>query len=454
MPGHMGPGARLTGVVQLGFSHLLRGLAGVFVLLLPVLLFRTRALADADLSVVAVLFLIRSAVTRDWDWLRARWVQCGLGLWGLMVLSSLLAGPRESVVQALVAARFFVFAAGLAYWVLVGARLRRMLGTVCALLAGWTILECWEQYLTGINLFGYSRWGDGALTGPFYKPKAGNALLMVLFPGLMPVVLRLTQQREQRPRLVGLGLLGLSLATFILIGQRMSTLLACMGLVLTALLVRRMRWPVLGALALGGAVLAALPVLSPPAYAKLVVRFSDQLAHFASSSYGQIYARAGAMITAHPWFGLGFDGFRLHCLDPRYLHGFPALGLSFVPPATEGCNLHPHNYYLQVATAAGLPGLVLFLAMIGCWFALLVRPHLPARGAERVSVVPDTVPATTENAMLLVACCVQLWPLASTSALFSLPSGGWVFLIAGWGLAAVGAEGWVRPKTGWPPGRP
>ncbi|NHN86007.1 O-antigen ligase family protein [Acetobacter musti] len=418
---------------------LLKAVAVMLAVILPVLLFRARALADADLSIVAVLFLLRSALLRDWSWLRARWLQWGLGLWGLITLSSAFTGPFASFMQGLLTLRFFIFCAALAFWVLTGSRARKSLAFVCAFLAIWTIAECWEQYLTGTNIFGYPRWGDGALTGPFVHPKAGNALLMVLFPGAMPGILRRLSDNSWRRRLNGGLLLLLCVATMILIGQRMSAVLTFLGLLLTALLVKPMRLPVLGAVALGGVLLVALPVVSPPSYAKLVLKFTHQLAHFASSDYGQLFGRAGAMVEAHPFLGLGFDGFRLHCLDPSYLHDMPLLGIPYVAPPESGCNLHPHNYYLQVATAAGLPGLLLFVLMALSWLRIVVRPHLPVPGVERMARTSETVPPTPENAMLLVALCVQLWPLASTSALFSVPPAGWLFLTAGWALAAAGA---------------
>ncbi|NHO32360.1 O-antigen ligase family protein [Acetobacter sp. LMG 1636] len=418
---------------------MLKAVAVVLTVILPVLLFRARAMADADLSIVGVLFLLRSVLLRDWSWLRVRWVQCGLALWALITLSSALSGPMPSFVQGLLSLRFFVFCAALAYWVLTGPRAQRALASVCAALAVWTVLECWEQYLTGTNMFGYPRWGDGALTGPFIRPKAGNALLMVLFSGAMPVILARLQKTAWRSRLAGGLMLALSVITMILIGQRMPTLLTFVGLLLTALLVKPMRLPVLGVAVLSGLFLVALPVVSPPGYAKLVLKFSHQMAHFAESDYGQIYGRASAIIVAHPWMGTGFDGFRIHCLDPQYLHDMPALHIPYIAPPQSGCNLHPHNYYLQVATAAGLPGLALFLMMAACWLRIIVRPHLPAKAVERVSRARESVPATPQNAMLLVACCVQLWPLASTSALFSVPPAGWLFLTAGWALAASGA---------------
>jgi hypothetical protein len=36
---------------------------------------------------------------------------------------------------------------------------------------------------------------------------------------------------------------------------------------------------------------------------------------------------------------------------------------------------------------------------------------------------------------LFAAALIQLWPIASTTAFTSMPTGGWSFLLLGWGLA-------------------
>ncbi|MEE8663355.1 MAG: O-antigen ligase family protein [Acetobacter sp.] len=405
-----------------GVDVALSRLAEAATLLLPVLLFFSRAGADIVVSVIAVLFLLHSLIQRSWQWMRAGWFLCGFGLWAVILVSSVIAGPTSSAIQGALSLRFFVFCAAVCYWMLNRANMRRSFVAVCAALAFWTLAQSWLQLLSGHNLAGYPRWGDGALTGPFRKPRAGNALLMVFFPGLMPLVLNLLHRPGRTAQIGGIALLLFSATTMILIGQRMSTLLMLTGLGITALLFRRLRWPVIATLALAGAVLAALPILSPPTYAKLVLKFSTQLTHFAQSDYGMIYTRAAVMTAAHPWIGSGFDGFRHYCSNPAYFHGLPSLGLSFHGPAERGCNIHPHNYYLQAAVSGGLTGLALFCGMILCWGRRLLSALDPQKNPLQ--------------AMLTVASVIILWPAASTSALFSLPPAGWIFLIAGCALAA------------------
>ncbi|WP_342628685.1 O-antigen ligase family protein [Nguyenibacter vanlangensis] len=391
---------------------------------LPLFQLRGRAIGDGIMSAVGILFLVQCRIERAGTWWRRGWFPFALAFCGLAVLSSLLHGSRHAVGEAAVLVRFFLFAAALEHWVLRGAAARRRLGTVLGLVAAWLVVECWQQYLLGHNLLGYPRWPDGALTGPFYEPRAATPLLMTAFAGAMPVALRWMTARGWPWRAAGAAIVMLLVLTMVLIGQRMPALLFGLGLALTALFVRWARLPVLLAAVAGGVGLALLPVLSPPAYAKLVVHFLQQIRHFSDSAYGQIYIRAAAIVRDHPWLGLGADGFRDFCADPAYVHGVRLFGLDLpARGAAEGCNIHPHNIYLEVATTAGLPGLACFMAMAALWLGRMIRALDPG--------------AAPQQAMLCVICCVVLWPVASSSALFSARTAGWIFLLVGWGLAAA-----------------
>jgi O-antigen ligase len=143
---------------------------------------------------------------------------------------------------------------------------------------------------------------------------------------------------------------------------------------------------------------------------------------FPTSPYGLLAARAVAIVEQHPWIGRGYDGFRTGCADPRYFHGWTWP----TNPADDGgglagCNIHPHNHYLQAATDSGLPGLALFSALVITWLTIL------GRGLWR-----DPEPLRVG---LFVATLIQQWPLASTSNAFAIELGGLSFLLLGFGLA-------------------
>lgn len=390
-------------------------------LLLPIALLYSRAIGDVVLSSIAVLFLVRASLLQEWSWLlRTGHGRLALWYWLWLVVCTVAMGTPHSIVEAVVVVRLFLFAAALESWVLDSAASARQLQLVMLGAAAWVVLETWQQYFFGTNIFGDHRWGAGQLTGPFAGPRAGATLQMLVLPAFLPPIMVLMNRPALPPRLAGvLLLIGLGL-TQAMIGQRMPMLLFLMGLCISGLLVRGLRGAVATALIALVAAIAALRLLSPITYHTLVVVFLDRLRDFWSTPYALLYKRAIAMVRTHPWLGLGFDGFRDHCSDPRYFQ--PVSWLPVIDDgASAGCNIHPHNYWLQIATAAGLPGTLLFAALCIAWLVRMGR-----------RVLTDAQPI---EIALFATFCTMIWPIASTTGLFTVPNAGWFFMTVGWGLA-------------------
>ena len=422
----MAPEAHSFAPARPGAMRWLEGSAIVATLALIPALLHARALADGLMCVVDLLFLARCVLRRDWAWTGRTWVRLAAAFCLWLLVCTLRAGDPHAIGEALAFPRLPLLAAALQDWVLRRRATRQGLTLGFAAAAIWIAGQSWQQLLTGHNLFGNPRWGDGALTGPFRRPHAGSALLAAFFPAILPPVLRLLGGIRPRERFAGLLLLAIAVASMILIGQRMPVLLMAFGLLLAALLVRRLRGPLAAAL-LGGAVLLALtPLVSPATFNKLAVHFVEQMSRFWDSDYGQLYLRAAAMIREQPWFGLGLDGFRNNCNDPRFFQGSVWLG---VPDAgispKNGCNIHPHNYWLDAAVSGGLAGLAMFAGLAGLWLHRIGRDLVPEAEPLRLA--------------LLIAAAVALWPLASTTSMFVADTGGWLMLTLGWGLAAAEA---------------
>ncbi len=406
-------------------SHLTteRMIASAAALSLPLAFLTTRGGSEILIGLIDVLFVLHW-VRRQPPLRASPLLIATAAWWAWTILASVVrlphAGPH-ALIQAVVMGRFFILAAALV-WLLPGARLRHALAACVTAAAAWIGLECWQQYLSGADIFGWPRWADGALTGPFKGPKAGPALVLILFPAMLPPVMALLRRPHLASKLIAGLIAALGLATMILIGQRMPAILMVLGLVTSAILLRPLRPVVLATATIGLILLAATPLISPPTFAKLVVHFGQQLGHFGQSDYGLIYTRALVITLAHPWLGLGFDGFRAACDAPQYRHGLSWLGVpDAIAASPAGCNIHPHNHYLEAATAGGFPGLALFCAAIIAWLAVLGRGLLARPSARRAG--------------LFTALLIAVWPFASTSAFFTLPNAGWTFLLLGWGLA-------------------
>lgn len=390
-------------------------------LALALVLLHGRGVADTIIVVLDVLFLARSAILRDWAWLRRSWVRIGFLWWVWLILCSARWGGGQ-LAQALAIVRFLVLIAALEGWALRDASVRRWLTWLVRADFLYIALQSAAQLATGHDLYGWPRGPDRELTGPYREPRAGPILSRLFFPALLPPVARLFAGGGWRP-LWGAFILLAGVALMVLTGQRIPLLLTGLGLFVTALLMPRLRGPVLIALVGAGVLLAASRVVSPPAFYRQVQKFSYQMEHFQASDYGRILARALAIGDAHPFMGRGFDGFRKTCNDPAYDRGWGSAvqgGGAAMP-----CFQHPHNHYLQAYVESGVPGLVLFCALIAAWWVALLPGLLRHPDPLRVA--------------LFVAALLHEWPIASSSSFEALPLSGWFFLLLGLGLAETRA---------------
>lgn len=395
-------------------------------MLLPLFVLHARALAEVAVAIADLAFLWQMAATRNWRWLIAWDAWPGLAFWAWEVVCSLpahAAGGMPAFVQALVAFRWFLLIPALSRVVLAEAPVRAWLTGMIAFAVLYIGANAWLQQLTGVDMWGLRRWADGSLTGPFREPRASAPLVRMLFPVLLPAVVRVRW-------LWGAGLLLLAVVTMVLIGQRMPVLLLLLGLAATALLLPRLRKLALAFLVLVPILVLGTFAVSPPAYHRLVTKFSHQMEDFPDSPYGALYLRSLAMAENHPWLGWGFDGFRHACPDKQNFRAFPDFGQRQPDGGGAGiCNIHPHNIYLEALTNAGIPGLVFFALAALAWLAIT------ARGIARKGVTDPLC------AGVFVAILVHFWPIASSSSAFDVHTSGIGFLMAGFGVALARAAG-------------
>ena len=397
------------------------------VLLTPVMLLHAHGIAEGTIGVADICFLIRSTVTRQWGWLRTPWLRIGLVFWAWIVVCSLPIpalglgeGGKPSLIQGLVMVRFLVLIAAMEHAILRDPAPRRWFGWVITASAAYIAGQAIIQFVFGRNLYGEPIGSDGVLSGPFGKPRAGPPLARVLLPALVPPVAALLRRPGVWSVLGGYALLLVGVAVMVLVGQRMPLLLTVLGIVVVALLLRPLRPAMIAAGVVAAIVLAASPVIAPKIHYRLVERFSHQMETFAVTQYGELYARALEIGVRNPITGLGMDGFRYGCPEPRYFRP------SFDGQAADGggaviCWHHPHNYYFEALDDGGFVGLALFCALIGAWLAAMVR-------ALREKPRPVLVG-------LFAAAVIQFWPIASTTGFYTLPVAGWSFLLLGWGMA-------------------
>lgn len=399
----------------------------VATLLTPLLLMHAHGVAEASFTIVGLCFLARSYVTRDWAWVRTPWVALALVWWAWLVICSLPvpalglgeAGLR-GLGQGLMALRFPMFSAALAFGVLNDADSRAwMFGTIGASVV-YVSVHLVFQFISGVNLYGVPKAWDTLLTGPFGTARAAPLMARILPPVLIPFAARYLDRRIL-PYVILMGGLGV----VAIIGQRIPVLLTVGTLIVAAVLIRRMRPIALAALVAMALLIPSFAVISPNTYLHMVVRSQVMLQGFAVGYYGEMYNRAFEVGRQNPLTGTGFDGFRLACPDPRYFRP------SFDGTVADGggkdiCWFHPHNFWFQALVDGGVPGVLLFGAFgLACLITL-------GRGLWRE---PDPM-----RVGLFAVMLAQLFPIQSTPSFWSMPMGGWFYLLLGWAMAETRAR--------------
>lgn len=343
--------------------------ARALLMLLPVSLIFGPAVSDVILCLITLLFLSRSAVEADWDWLRVRWVQCALLLGLYIVARNLMLGDGGgAALHAVPWLRLPLFAAALGYWVLPHARTELWLQRGLIVTVAFLSLDTLWQFQSGHDLFGHPVFmseGYPRLTGPFSRPRVGLTMLWLLFPALAAILISPGLHRFWRYA----GWAGLLVATTLAIyvsGERTPFVMLGAGFMLTFLLTRSLRRPLLLVLLSTAAVGWVMAQHSPQLVARQVDATHHTLASYWDTVYGRTWISATQVARTHPLFGVGTHGFQKECQKAEY-------GPTDPESLVQRCAFHPHNMYLTWLTDGGLIALGLFCAMVACWAAMALR---------------------------------------------------------------------------------
>lgn len=391
--------------------------ARVLTVAIPLLLVTGRAAADVAILLIALLFIVRSMVTRDGSWLRATWVRFGLALWVWMLLISNFAfDVRLSYIQTVPWLRFLLFAVALEVWVLNAAWIRRLVISATVMLI-FVAVDAWWQYFTGFDFLGHPRPGETRLTGPFDDLRVGTYLVKLMFPALLGFAAwRMGEALSARLKLfLGIAVLVVIGAVFVS-GERMAFLLLVFGLFLAAILQKgALRAAVAGVLVLGTVGIGVVAMADRAMLERQFTSVVTTLSAFRGSPYGELWRSALHLGSERPVTGVGMKNFRVACADPQ-------IGLS--AEVVTRCGTHPHNLYLEWFAESGVPGLLLFLFMLAA-----LAKHLWQGWQIEYSRAWMVGP--------VIAATIQLWPVATTASFFSNWSGALMWLAIGWALAAA-----------------
>jgi putative inorganic carbon (hco3(-)) transporter len=331
------------GLIDLGF--------GVFLFALPIP--GTPSLQYIALALVLAVWLVRS-VRQGRPQLTATPLAVPLLLWGFWIALSLSTSIHRSYSVSEFRSEYLTFTAVFFLFAAVRRSDAQMLLYLRVLLAS---LLSMVLYQAGVFLVGGWEYFPPSLYARAESFLRHYDRCASYLSFLVPIALALALSERGRWRWAAwagvVGGVALQLITF----SRAGWLALLVSFLLLGLTWRR--W-LLGVL-LGGMVLTAL--LLPDTFREraLSLRSGDRV----------LVWTAGLRMTAeHPWLGIGYGNRNFSRLYPHYM---PAGGI-------DGVLQNAHNIFIEMALETGLPGLVLFLAMLArALIAGLYRrlPQLP-----------------------------------------------------------------------------
>ncbi len=370
-------------------------------LLLPWALIFSRALADASCVAIGLLFLWQCSTTNDWKWLKDPVAKAGLLAWGwlLLVVTPFSGDVMESFFTAAPWGRYILLYAALRHWVLLERPALFLLGKTLSAMLVFVCADTLWQYVSGTSLTGHVRDVHGRLSGPFTNIKVGIFLARMLLPAVALYLYFALLKKSRAHVAASFILLVAGIAVTLLSGERtafLSTIIALAFLaVCLAIAEPHFRKTTL-ALFGGILVLSAALFYTQPWIQDRADDLYVKLSGYPSSNYGQL-VKAGYLLGTEDWAtGTGLKGFRALCppLQEQHMVGH--------------CNLHPHNPYVEWLAEAGVPGFLLFVALIGYMVAACVKPLKSERGIFRL------LPA-----FALASLIANFFPFMPTQSFFS-----------------------------------
>tara|TARA_R110000868_G_scaffold79102_1_gene225266 strand:- start:235698 stop:236933 length:1236 start_codon:yes stop_codon:yes gene_type:complete len=396
--------------------------ASLLLFLLPVFLLFTRAVADISVVLIALIFLVRSAMAKDWSWAREKDILILLVIFVLMnaFVSPFAEHIGKSFERSLSWLRFVVFYAAVTRWVLNDAHIISRFTKVLFCTLGIAALDALYQFFAGASLLGGQPMA-GRLTGPLDRPNIGMYLSKLGLAALTMAFTLYARKFSKKLLVVGCCLLPLLLVVVFLSGERAASVLTLFAIVLVTLSLFLVgggaRKVSVGLAFFGGTALAVLLVTSDRIWER-VEALASVVSGYTDSIYGQLVLLGLRFFSDHPLTGGGMGNYPLLCKD------YTAAGLTNVP-----CHPHPHNFYVEWLSDTGLIGTIPFtIFMVMLYWAGLKMLF----GLRDIRLL---------GGLYLGVLVMSLFPFSVTQSLFS----NWPGILAWMSIASAVAA--VRFST-------
>ena len=295
------------------------------------------------------------------------------------------------------------------------------------------------QYLMGFDLFGLKSVNETRNSGPFGDEIIAGSYLQ-RFSLFSIFYIFVIFEKKNFNNLLLFFIITIHLTAILLAGNKMPMLLFFLGCFLIFLILKNMRWVLVSSLAFFLIIFAVIykynnnyrdvysGFFNEINFIKIINKINiqkKQIQKFESkkdyyekvqskiiplkgSGHIGLFSSSYKMWKDQPIFGFGLKSFRIKCWE-------------FSPPRTEeyirdgalaiGCSTHPHNYYLELLSEAGIIGIgliiIFFLILLKDSYCYL-KKYIKTQNSEMVLLIP-----------VIILFILEIWPIKSTGSFFT-----------------------------------
>ena len=318
---------------------------------LPFLLVFSRTTADFTVILIVILFLMKSFLNNDWQWLKEPWLK--LIYFFFFYLIFINAFFSENVVDSLIYSvsflRWPLFCVAIYYWIFKSQiSIKKVFYSICVLLLFLT-LHLWIQYFTNQSISRLSvPFSDNVIPGRF-----------VLFYSVLALgILSFSKEVSfgSKNLLKIFTILFIAYGTIFITGERMVLLLITFSIfsILFGLFIdsKKNFIPMLIFLTSLLLFIIIFYYYIPEVFFRSIVSSQRKVFNLLNSDYGSVFLTAYHKWLNNPFVGGGFHQYRF--IDPQI-----APGLKNVDST-----LHAHNYPLGLLVETGIIGFLIFYTTI------------------------------------------------------------------------------------------
>ena len=347
---------------------MLAKLKNYFPYLLPLLLIFSRSIADITIVLISILFLYYSFKKIGWGWLKEKWFLFALffSAYGITLNSAMSIDAKETFAYSLFFMRWPIFSMALAYWILSDLKSLKKFLISLTLLLLFIIFDTWWQFFFEQDLFGFEKYSENRLTGPFKdNPHVGAwlAKLALLPPLLLILYDKYKLQIHQNYLIYSFFIIStIVFLTVFITGERMALLLILasiliffIGLISEKIFsLRKLFFLML----LSISAISIFALIFPETTQRAFFSTIDKIINWKSSDYGLVWQSAYDVWMQSPVFGVGLHKYREAC------ENLGIYGTSYLTAIGPGVCFHPHNISLQLLSETGIFGFIIFYLMV------------------------------------------------------------------------------------------